>query len=428
MSSSHRERRNARLLLTARGVRAFGDGFVSILVPVYLTGIGFGAFEVGVLTTAMLLGPAMITLLVGLIAHRLKTVRLLATATALMALSGIGYAFETEFWPLLIIALVGTLSPTASDVSVFAPLEQTLLSNAVVPQRRTSIFATYSLIGSVLSAVGCLFASAPEIVARASLMPPNRALQGMFLHIRLPRCYCVYDLSSAEIAGRGTCKRAGEGSARPVAADRIYLGGAVQSRLVWRGLFRPVAARAVAPRPLRLVAYRSRLLVLLVRPPLSLFISSRRPAGSPDWPREHDGFYAPSIECLLDIGALRADARIRNSAAADKEHTFPDGCARTSYVMAVVTPPERPAAASVTAAPRSLAGAASPVIAGYLLALSSFGWPLVIGGSLNSLYDLLLLFMFRKVRPPEEQGLEDVNGDVSSTYHVADPSITPTRS
>jgi cyanate permease len=120
MNSSDRKRRNVRLLLTARGVRAFG--FVSILLPVYLTGIGFGAFEVGALTTAMLLGPAMMTLVVGLIAHRLKTVRLLATATTLMVLSGIGYAFETEFWPLLIIALVGTLSPTASDVSLFAPL------------------------------------------------------------------------------------------------------------------------------------------------------------------------------------------------------------------------------------------------------------------------------------------------------------------
>jgi len=115
MNSSRRKRRNIRLLLTARGVRAFGDGFVSILLPVYLTGIGFGAFEVGALTTAMLLGPAMMTLGLGLIAHRLKTVRLLATATTLMVLSGIGYAFETEFWPLLIIALVGTLSPTASD-------------------------------------------------------------------------------------------------------------------------------------------------------------------------------------------------------------------------------------------------------------------------------------------------------------------------
>ena len=181
MNSSRRKRRNIRLLLTARGVRAFGDGFVSILLPVYLTGIGFGAFEVGALTTAMLLGPAMMTLGIGLIAHRLKTVRLLATATTLMVLSGIGYAFETEFWPLLIIALVGTLSPTASDVSVFAPLEQTLLSNAVVPQQRTSIFATYGLIGSVLSAVGCLFASAPEIVARTVQISPNRALQGMFL-------------------------------------------------------------------------------------------------------------------------------------------------------------------------------------------------------------------------------------------------------
>jgi cyanate permease len=109
MSSSDRERRNVRLLLTARGVRAFGDGFVSILVPAYLTGIGFGAFKVGALTTTMLLGPAMMTLVIGLIAHRLKTVRLLAAATTLMVVSGIGYAFETEFWPLLIIALVGTL-------------------------------------------------------------------------------------------------------------------------------------------------------------------------------------------------------------------------------------------------------------------------------------------------------------------------------
>jgi len=98
--------------------------------------------------------------------------------------------------------------------------------------------------------------------------------------------------------------------------------------------------------------------------------------------------------------------------------------ARTSYVMAVVTPPERPAAASITAAPRSFAGAASPVLAGYLLGLSSFGWPLVIGGSLNSLYDLLLLFMFRKVRPPEERVLADVHGGLSS-YNVVDPPMNP---
>jgi predicted MFS family arabinose efflux permease len=143
MSNPVSERHNLHLLLTARGIRAFGDGFVSILVPVYLTGLGIGAFEVGALTTAMLLGSAMMTLTIGLIAHRLRRVTLLTGASMLMVLSGIAYAFETEFWPLLIIAAVGTLNPTASDVSVFAPLEQTLISNAVLPERRTSIFASY---------------------------------------------------------------------------------------------------------------------------------------------------------------------------------------------------------------------------------------------------------------------------------------------
>jgi MFS family permease len=88
--------------------------------------------------------------------------------------------------------------------------------------------------------------------------------------------------------------------------------------------------------------------------------------------------------------------------------------ARTSYVMAVVSPPERLAAASITSAPRSIAGAASPILAGYLLGLSSFGWPLMIGGGLNSLYDLLLLFMFRKVRPPEEHASADLGYGQSS--------------
>jgi len=104
-----------------------------MLISVYLTGLGIDALEVGALTIAMLLGPAMMTLAIGLIAHRLRTVTFLTGATILMVFSGIGYAFETDFWWLLVIDVIGTLNPTASDVSVFVPLEQTLLSDAVLP-------------------------------------------------------------------------------------------------------------------------------------------------------------------------------------------------------------------------------------------------------------------------------------------------------
>ena len=75
---------------------------------------------------------------------------------------------------------------------------------------------------------------------------------------------------------------------------------------------------------------------------------------------------------------------------------------RTSYVMAVVKPEERPAAASVTAVPRSLASALGPLLAGYLFSLSVFGWPLVIGGILKGTYDVLLLLRFRNVVPAHE--------------------------
>jgi len=431
MNSSRRKRRNIRLLLTARGVRAFGDGFVSILLPVYLTGIGFGAFEVGALTTAMLLGPAMMTLGIGLIAHRLKTVRLLATATTLMVLSGIGYAFETEFWPLLIIALVGTLSPTASDVSVFAPLEQTLLSNAVVPQQRRSIFATYSLIGSLLSAVGCLFASAPEIVARTVQTPPNRALQGMFLLYAFlgAIAFMIYrqlkspaetetPVSEAAIGPLGPSRRIVLTLAALFSLDSFGGGFFVQSLLaLW--LFDHFGLSLTAAGSL---FFWSGLLSAFSYP---VAVRLARRIGLVN---TMVFTHLPSNICLMlvpfapTLGIAIALLLIRSTLSQM------DVPARTSYVMAVVTPPERPAAASITATPRSLAGAASPVLAGYLLGLSSFGWPLVIGGGLNSLYDLLLLFMFRKVRPPEEQVSADVNGDVASSYHVADPSVTPTRS
>jgi MFS family permease len=68
-----------------------------------------------------------------------------------------------------------------------------------------------------------------------------------------------------------------------------------------------------------------------------------------------------------------------------------------------VTPDERPAAASLTSVPRSFASAASPLLAGWLLSLSSFGWPLVAAGALKIGYDLLLLRSFRRQRPPEER-------------------------
>jgi MFS family permease len=123
-------------LITARGLRAFGDGLVSVLLPTYLFDRGFDVFTVGILSTLTLLGSAGFTLGVGALTNRLGHRPLLVVSCALMAGTGVGFAVLEGFWPLALVAFIGTLNPSAGDVSLFLPLEQSLLTQAVDSRHR----------------------------------------------------------------------------------------------------------------------------------------------------------------------------------------------------------------------------------------------------------------------------------------------------
>src|SRR5690348_11345338 len=173
-------RPETRLLLWGRGLRAFGDGFVSLLLPFYLTLLGFSPSAVGVLVTATLAGSAALTLTVGFTAHRFGQRGLLVAATLLMIATGIGFMLETQFWPLLVIGFLGTHNPSSGDVSVFLPLEQALLAETVSDRSRTAVFAVYSLVGSLVAAAGSLAAGMPELLSKAWPVSLATALQAMF--------------------------------------------------------------------------------------------------------------------------------------------------------------------------------------------------------------------------------------------------------
>ena len=253
-------------------------------------------------------------------------------------------------------------------------------------------------------------------------------IAGNVPRLRLPGRSDVRNVSADQIAGGNDGERAGARSARAVAAGRVYLGGAVQPRFIWRRLFVQslLALWLFDHFGLSLTAAGSLFFWSGVLSAFSYPVAVRL-ARRIGLVNTMVFTHLPSNVCLMlvpfapTLGIAIALLLIRSTLSQM------DVPARTSYVMAVVTPPERPAAASITAAPRSIAGAASPVLAGYLLGVSSFGWPLVVGGVLNSFYDLLLLFMFRKVRPPEEQVMGNVRGQMSSAQQVFDPSVNPTR-
>ena len=150
---------SASPLLLGRALRAFADGYVAVLLPAYLIALGLGTWEIGVLATATLLGSALATLAIGAWGHRVHHGHLLLGAALLMTATGFAFAASSTFWPLLLVAFVGTLNPSSGDVSLFLPLEHARIAEAADGDARTALFARYSLMGSLLSAFGFDFMS-----------------------------------------------------------------------------------------------------------------------------------------------------------------------------------------------------------------------------------------------------------------------------
>ena len=157
-------------LLAARALRDFGDGFVAVLLPVYLLALGFSPLEIGAIATSALLGSALLTLGIGLIGARHDRQRLLLAGASLMIATGVAFALVHDFALLLVVAFAGTINPSAGSVSIFVPLEHAVLSGEVSDHNRTRVFARYSLIGALSAAFGALAAaSAPKAALRAPI-------------------------------------------------------------------------------------------------------------------------------------------------------------------------------------------------------------------------------------------------------------------
>jgi MFS family permease len=160
---------NIFLLYAARGVRGFGDGFAIIILPAYLTAIGYDPVQIGFVATASLLGTAVLTLAIGTIApcHDLRT--LLLAGAALMACTGLAFPNFEQVAFVALVAFVGTINPSTGDLGVLVPIEHAMLAHGVSDHERTRTFARYSLVGALSMAAGSLAAAVPDFLALAGI-------------------------------------------------------------------------------------------------------------------------------------------------------------------------------------------------------------------------------------------------------------------
>jgi MFS family permease len=398
---------SASWLLASRMLRGFADGYVAVLLPAYLGALGFGAVQIGLLGTLTLAGSAVATIAVGALGHRFPASRLMLAAALTMVATGLGFAGLHAFWPLALVAFVGTLNPSSGDVSVFLPLEHARLARAADGSgARTALFSRYALAGGLSAAVGALASGWPvwwSARTGGSALDAMRAMFVLYAVIGavvalLYRGFIAHE--RRELASDAANPSANLDVPQPLGPSRgivvrlaalfcidSFAGGLLVNSMLtlwlfqrfglsltaagqfffWSGLMM-TASQLLAPVLARRIGLVNTMVFTHI--PASLFLIAASMATS-----------LPLTLALLLLRSVLSSM---------------DVPARNAFVMAVVTPPERAAAASFTAVPRSLASALGPTIGGWLLASSVLAAPLVACGVLKIVYDLSLLAMFRR--------------------------------
>ncbi len=405
---------DGRLLFASRVLRMFAYGSLAVVLVLYLASLGLDPFTIGAILTLTLVGDTIISLWLTTSADRIGRRRVLVAGSLLMVVAGIGFV-ATSWVPLLIVAAtVGVISPTGNEVGPFLAVEQAALSQATPDARRTSVFAWYNLAGYVATAVGALAAGLATQALLAAGFTDTDAYRAILI------AYAALGLAMAAIFAR--VSPAVEAPPATVATDgiRLRLGLGQRSRgIVTRlsalfaldafgGGFVPQSLMAywfhlrfgVEPAVLGAVFFGANLLAAVSS------LSAARIAARIGLINTMVFTHLPSNVLLILVPLMPSLPLAVGCLLLRYTLSQMDVPTRQSYVMAVVEPGERSAAAGVTGIARTTGAALSPALSAPLVANAGLAaLPFFLAGGLKIAYDLLLYRSFKSApsKPPEPE-------------------------
>jgi len=407
---------DAALLFLTRFVRLFAYGSVSVVLVFYLTALGLSASEIGLLLTLTLVGDTIVSIFLTTRADRIGRRRMLAVGSVLMVAAGLTFAVARNVWLLLVASTIGVISPSGNEVGPFLSIEQSVLSHVVPDRVRTRVFAWYTLTGSVATAFGALAAGSltgvfehaarPRMEAYRTIVVVYAVLGGLLW-------LCFSRLSSAaEVTTLGErppramlASLSGLDRSRDVvlklsalfALDSFGGGFVVQSFAAYWFYLR----FGVDPATLGAIFFWANIFAgasALVASRLAARIGLIKTMVVTHLP---SNILLILVQLMPTLPLAVAVLLVRFSISQMDVPT------RQSYIMAVVAPDERSAAAGIAGVARTIGASISPLFVGMLFARPSLiNLPFFIAGTLKVAYDLLLYRGFVSVQPPEELGRE----------------------
>jgi len=405
--------RNGRLLFLTRVLRMFAYGFLAVVLVLYLAGLGLDGLTIGAILTLTLVGDTMVSLWLTTHADRIGRRRVLVAGSLLMTAAGLVFAV-TSWVPLLILAAtIGVISPTGNEVGPFLAVEQAALSQATPDARRTPTFAWYNLAGYVATAVGALsagFLSQAILAVGFAAVDAYRvivvgyAVVGLLMAVVFWRVGDAVEVPPAELASDdGIARRLGLGARSRGIVARLSL---LFSLDAFGGGFIPQSLMAywfhlqygVEPALLGGIFFGANLLAAVSSLSASRFAARFGLINTMVFTHLPSNILLILVPLMPNLVLAIVVLLLRFSLSQMDVPT------RQSYVMAVVEPGERSAAAGVTGIARTTGAAISPVLSAPLVATASLAAvPFFLAGGLKIAYDLLLYRAFRSGRAPDER-------------------------
>lgn len=406
--------RDGRLLFGMRTLRMFGYGFLAVVLVLYLAAAGLDPLAVGLVLTLTLVGDTIISLWLTTNADRFGRRRVLVAGAVLMIVAGIVFAL-TSWVPLLILAgAIGVVSPTGNEVGPFLAVEQAALTQTVADARRTATFAWYNLVGYVATASGALGAGlvsqalidgglAPLDAYRAIVI--GYAVIGVAMVAGFWRLGRAIEAPPATVSTDGIRRRFGLGRSKGVVLKLSVLfsidafgGGFIPQSLMAYWFHIQFGAD---PAQLGAIFFAANLLAAVSS------LSAARIAARFGLINTMVFTHIPSNVLLILVPLMPTLPLAVAVLLVRFSLSQMDVPTRQSYVMAVVDPDERSAAAGVTGVARTTGAAVSPSFSSVLMANAGYAaLPFYLAGGFKIAYDLLMYREFRNVRPPEERRAE----------------------
>jgi MFS family permease len=396
---------DGRLLFATRIIRLFAYGLLSVVLVLYLTQIGLDEAWVGLLLSLTLAGDAVISLWITMQADRIGRRRMLVLGAALMIFAGIIFGVTDHFVLLTLAAIIGTISPGGNEVGPFLAIEQAGLSQTVSDQQRTQVFAWYNLVGSLATATGALVGGviaqmlqntgvSPLVSYRAILIA--YALLGGVLALLFTRLSTAVEV----VVQRPVTHRFGLTHSRSIVVQLSMLfaldafaGGLVVQSLIayWFNVRFGVDVAVIGA-----IFFGANLLAGLSA------LAAARIAARVGLINTMVFTHIPSNILLMLVPLMPSLPLAIVVLLARFSISQMDVPTRQSYVMAVVEPEERSAAAGITGIARTIGAACSPLLAGLFLNAGLFNLPFFVAGGLKIVYDLALYRNFRRVKSAKE--------------------------